>query len=174
VRDDSLEDAFSRREPEAYETAYRLFGARMYSTALRVCGDPAAAQECVHDVLLHLWRRRNAFDKRRGSLEAFLVACTHNSALTHQRNDARRRRILSTLEPSGKYEMEDDPIERDRIARALARLTPQQAHVIQLAYYRGLTLSEIADELQIPLGTIKGRLSSALRALRVALVPGPS
>ena len=79
VRDASLEDGFARREADAYEGAYRSFGPRMYSTALRLLRDPEAARECVHDVFLHLWRRQNAYATQRGSLEAFLVTCARNA-----------------------------------------------------------------------------------------------
>ncbi|MBV8147746.1 MAG: sigma-70 family RNA polymerase sigma factor [Candidatus Eremiobacteraeota bacterium] len=171
MRDEPLEDAFSRGDAAAYEAAYRRFGARMYTTALRLLREEGAARECVHDVLLHLWRRKSAYATMRGSLEAFLVTCVRNQALSRVRNEARRREIAATLEPPGAYAIEDDPIERDRIERAVSSLSPEQTEVIRLAYYRGLTLAEAAAELRLPLGTIKGRLSAALRALRLVLVP---
>jgi RNA polymerase sigma-70 factor, ECF subfamily len=171
VRDGFLEDAFARRDAAGYDAAYRIFGSRMYTTALRLLRDSAAARECVHDVLLHLWRRGNAYDTRRGSLEAFLVACTRNQALTQLRSATRRSNALTELDAPAEYAMEVDPIERERIAKALSELTHDQANVVRLAYYRGFTLAEIAEELNTPIGTIKSRLGSALRALRAALVP---
>jgi RNA polymerase sigma-70 factor (ECF subfamily) len=142
----------------------------MYTTALRLLGDTWAARECVHDVLLHLWRRKSAYDPQRGGLEAFLVTCTRNQALTLMRNNLRRRQAAQRIDSPKEYTMEDDPIERERVARALSRLPAEQADAIQLAYYRGFTLAQIATERNVPLGTIKSRLSSALRALRVSLV----
>lgn len=173
VRDVSLEDAFARRDAAAYEAAYRIFGARMYATALRLLRDAESARECVHDVLLHLWRRRNAYDCRRGNLEAFLVACTRNRALMLLRNAAKRGRSVASLDAPAEYTMEEDPIERERVRRALSQLSAGQADVVRLAYERGFTLAEIAEELEVPLGTIKSRLSSALRALRATLVEEP-
>jgi RNA polymerase sigma-70 factor, ECF subfamily len=142
----------------------------MYTTAFRLLRDTWAARECVHDVLLHLWRRKRAYDPQRGGLEAFLVTCTRNQALTLMRSNLRRRQVAQRIDSPQEYTMEDDPIERERVARALSRLPAEQADAIQLAYYRGFTLAQIATERNVPLGTIKSRLSSALRALRVSLV----
>jgi len=170
VRDEPLEDGFARREAGAYETAYRSFGARMYTAALRLSGDAELARECVQDVFLHLWRRRTAYVSARGSLEAFLVACARNAALTRLRSTQRRGETAAKVDLAAEYVLENDPIERERIARAVSRLSEGQADVVQLAYYRGFTLNEVAADLQIPVGTVKGRLSAALRALRRSLV----
>jgi len=171
VRDAALEDGFARREADAYEAAYRRFGPRLYSTALRLLRDPEAARECVHDVFLHLWRRQNAYATQRGSLEAFLVTCARNAALTQLRTSTRGRAAIGKFAPEVAYEMEEDPIERERVARALEKLSSDQADIVQRAYYGGMTLSEVAADLTIPIGTVKGRLSTALRALRTSLVP---
>lgn len=171
VRDESLEYGFSRRRATAYETAYDRFGARMYTAALRLLRDREMAEECVHDVFLHLWRRPGAYEPSRGSLEAFLVTCARNQALTQLRNASRRRDIAANLETDTEYSLDEDPIERDRIERAVSQLSDGQAAVIQFAYYRGMTLSEVASELDLPVGTVKGRLSAALRALRRSLIP---
>lgn len=76
---------------------------------------------------------------------------------------------LKRLRPQPSYTFEEDPIERDRIGRAVAELNEPQATVVEMAYYRGLTLREVSEELAIPLGTVKARLSGALRALRQSL-----
>ncbi len=153
----------------AYDTVYRRFGARLHATALRLLRDYPAAQDCVHDVLLHLLKRGNSYSCARGSLEAFLVTCVRNEALTRLRRDAQAARAFRAATESGEYHMDDDPIERVRIARAIARLTPLQAQMVDYAYFRALTLSEISRELNKPLGTVKSHISAALRALRVAL-----
>jgi RNA polymerase sigma-70 factor, ECF subfamily len=170
VRDASLEDSFAKRDASAYEAAYRAFGSRMNATALRVLRDRDAARECVQEVFLHLWRSGSAYSPARGSLEAFLVVCARNRALMRVRGESRRREAAARADAPGDYSMEEDPIERERVRRALARLTEGQADVVRLAYYRAMTLAEVAAELAIPLGTVKGRLSAALRALRRELV----
>lgn len=154
----------------AYDTAYNLYGPRMYATAVRLLRDPGAADECVQDVFLRLWHRRNAYASARGSLEAFLVTCARNQALTKLRSQKRFTVASQTLGREESYTFEEDPIERDRVQRAVAQLTEGQADVIQLAYFRGMTLAEVATHLAIPIGTVKGRLAAALRALRRTLV----
>jgi RNA polymerase sigma-70 factor (ECF subfamily) len=143
----------------------------MLATALRLLRDREAASECVHDVFLELWRKRNAYAAARGSLEAFLVTCVRNRALTMIRSGERGKRAAQKLARPEEYFLEEDPIERARVARAVAQLNEGEAAVVQLAYYRGLTLSEVSDELAVPIGTVKWRLSSALRRLRSALIP---
>lgn len=172
MRDGSLEDGFARRDAVAYEMAYRTFGARMQATALRIVRNPDGARECVQEVFERLWRRSGAYSPARGSLEAFLVTCVRNQALTLVRSGHRQQETAQKMEPPGEYTLEEDPIERERIARALAQLSDGQADVVQLAYYKGMTLAEVAGELAIPIGTVKGRLSAALRALRRSLVIG--
>jgi RNA polymerase sigma-70 factor, ECF subfamily len=152
VRDAALESGFAGRDASAYEAAYKAFGARMYASALRVLQEADSARDCVQDVFLHLWRSGAAYSPDRGSLEAFLVVCARNRALMRARGENRSRETARRADPqdghSG-YTMEEDPIERERVRRALARLTP---------------------DLAIPIGTVKGRLSAALRALRRDLV----
>lgn len=171
VPDESLAELFSRRDAGAYEAAYRSFGLRMRATAMRLLRDSDAANECVHDVFLHLWRKEGAYSPARGSLEAFLVTCARNRALERLRDTTRGRAALEKIEIREEYTLEEDPIERDRIRRAVEQLTEAQAAVVQLAYYRAMTLSEVATQLQIPVGTVKARLSAALRALRRSLIP---
>lgn len=174
MRDEPLERAFERRDAAAYETAYHRYGSRMYTTAFHLLRNPESARECVHDVFLHLWRRADAYAVARGSLEAFLVACVRNRALMQLRSGARGRASLERLGAPQAYTLDEDPIERERIAAALGRLTEDQAAVVRRAYYRGFTLSEVATDLAIPVGTVKTRLSAALQALRRSLVPEAS
>ena len=171
MHEEWLGHAFARRESAAYETAYRRYGGRMHATALRLLRDRETAQECVHDVFANLWRRESAFTPARGSLEAFLVTCVRNRALERLREATRGRAAIGKLEAPHEYVLEEDPIERERIARAVGQLTEAQAAVIRLAYYRAMTLSEVASQLQIPIGTVKARLSAALRSLRRSLIP---
>ncbi|MGC2129558.1 MAG: sigma-70 family RNA polymerase sigma factor [Candidatus Aquilonibacter sp.] len=171
MRDSALERAFSERQSWAYEAAYRRFGARMYTAALRVLADRGAAQDCVHEAMLHLWKRGDAYQPERGSLEAFLVTCSRNRALERVRRAGRQSdaiRRAATLEES--EESMPDPIERERIARAIDALPPAQAQTSTFAYFEGMTHSEIASALGEPVGTVKSRLSAALRTLRGSLV----
>ncbi|MEO9264468.1 MAG: sigma-70 family RNA polymerase sigma factor [Candidatus Baltobacteraceae bacterium] len=169
MRDQALEIAFARGEATAFDEVYRRFLPRLHAGASRLLQDPQLAQDCVHDVLFRLWKRGDAYAPERGSLEAFLVVCVRNEALMRMRNSARQDQLRAKLRPAREYTMETDPIERGRIARAIAKLTPLQAQMVEYAYFRAMTLAEIAAELGKPLGTIKSHISAALRSLRAAL-----
>jgi RNA polymerase sigma-70 factor, ECF subfamily len=171
MRDSALERAFAERQSWAYEAAYRRFGARMYTAALRVLPDRGAAQDCVHEVMLHLWKRGDAYQTERGVLEAFLVTCSRNRALERVRSAGRQSDAMRRAgAPEESEDVMPDPIERERIARAIDALPAAQAQTIRFAYFKSMTLTEIASALGEPVGTIKSRLSAALRSLRGSLV----
>jgi RNA polymerase sigma-70 factor (ECF subfamily) len=172
VRDADLERAFAARAEWAYDEAYRRFGPRLYAGARRLLQDRESVADCVQDVLLHLWKRGDAYSADRGSLEAFLATCVRNHALARLRNEGRHaRRLRAIPQQSEEYEIEVDPIEQARLIGALAQLNPDQRKVVERAYFGGLTHREIAQETGAPIGTVKTRLSAALRYLRTALVP---
>ena len=171
MQDQALDRAFAQRQSWAYEAAYRRFGARMFTAALRVLSDRSAAQDCVHEVMLNLWKRGDAYSAERGALEAFLVTCARNRALERLRSAQRQSSVARRATvPGESAELVSDPVERERVARAVAALPPAQAQSIALAYYSSMTHSEIARELGEPLGPIKSRIAAALRTLRRSLV----
>lgn len=168
MRDEALERAFARCEAAAFERAYERFGPRMYAAALRVLRNASLAQECVQDVMLRLWKSGGGYSPARGNLEAFLVVCARNAALTRVRDDARRRELLALSDPPTET-VNEDPFEHEPMHRAIRLLPAAQTQAIELAYYKGLTHAEIAAQLNEPLGTVKSRISAALRALRSTL-----
>jgi RNA polymerase sigma-70 factor (ECF subfamily) len=154
------------------ESVYRAYGTPLYSAARHVLGNDEDAQDCVHDALLRVWQRSESYRRERGSLRSYLLVCVRNEALTRMRNAARHVRIEERAvrsEPPA-YELEvSDRVERERLRRALAALPPEQRAALELAYFGHLTQVQIAERLGVPLGTIKSRLSLALRKLNVAL-----
>jgi RNA polymerase sigma-70 factor (ECF subfamily) len=168
-----LARAFVNREAWAYDAAYRAHGSVLYSAALQVLRDPNDAADCVQDVLFRLWRRGDAYRLERGSLRAFLAVCTRNEALSRLRKSHNRDRIVQTLDrPSDAGDIATGIVDRESIQRALEVLPEKQRETIELAYMRHMTHEEIASALGEPTGTVKSRLSSALRKLRDALAPG--
>ncbi|MBV8154967.1 MAG: sigma-70 family RNA polymerase sigma factor [Candidatus Eremiobacteraeota bacterium] len=173
--DDPLADGFAAREPWAFEEAYRRFGPLLYSTAYNVLGNAEDAADCVHDALARVWRSSNAYTKARGAVRSFLTVCVRNEAISRTRSQARRTRLSERLaaEPQEYEELgAGDPIERDRLRAALSRLPPEQSEPLRLAYFQGKTHTEIAAELETPLGTIKSRIAQGLRKLGAALRDG--
>jgi RNA polymerase sigma-70 factor (ECF subfamily) len=170
-----LEHAFANRERWAFDAAYRSYARALYGAAFGVLRDQGRAQECVQDVMARLWRGPNPYRPARGALAAFLTVCVRNEALSRLRRDRNRSRIDASLATDERRDEDfGDPIERERLARAVAALGDEQRETVLLAYARHMTLDEIARERALPLGTVKSRLSSALRALRVALGKDPA
>lgn len=165
---DELARAFARGEAWAYEAAYRIHGDALYAAARGVLHDASDAQDCVHDVMTRLWQRRHTFTPERGSLRAFLAVCARNEALTRARNAGTRERILTRFVAPAPPTRDhgDEVAERESIARALSTLTERQRETIEMAYYQCLTHPEIAERTGEPVGTVKSRLSGALRRLR--------
>jgi RNA polymerase sigma-70 factor, ECF subfamily len=168
-----LARAFVNREAWAYDAAYKAHGNVLYSAALQVLHDPHEAADCVHDVLLRLWRRGDAYRLERGSLRAFLAVCARNEALSRSRKSKTRNRLVQTLDrPSDTADIAVGVADRESIRRALEVLPAKQREAIELAYMRQMTREEMASALGEPTGTVKSRLSSALRKLREVLAPG--
>lgn len=166
--------AFAAREPWAYEAAYRLYGRTLLRAALGILRDDQEAQDCVHDVMLRLWKRGSGFRVERGSVGAFLAVCARNEALSRLRKRVNRERIAGSrplnVAEAVVADVGETVSERSAIDAALQGLSEKERQSIVLAYYRHFTLVEIAAELNEPVGTIKSRLSAALRRLRVAFV----
>ncbi len=149
-----------------------------YGLALHMLRDPGWAEEVVQDVLLRLWRKPDMFDPARGDLHRWLLRITHNAAI----DALRSRRGTSRALEIGAYELDtlpwdgQDPFEgawehsrAERVRRALAELPSEQREVVELAYYRGMSQSEIAALTGQPLSTVKTRTRLAFKKLRSAL-----
>ncbi|MGP6156014.1 MAG: RNA polymerase sigma factor [Vulcanimicrobiaceae bacterium] len=146
------------------EGAYRAFGTSLYSVVRHVLGND-------HDALLRLWQRAGSYRPERGP-RRFLQACVRDEALTRKRNAARHFQIEERAPKSERreYEIEvSDHVESDRLRRALAKLPTEQRTALELAYFGHLSEAQIAERLDIPLGTVKSRLAMALRKLHAAM-----
>jgi RNA polymerase sigma-70 factor (ECF subfamily) len=178
MTDDELASNFVARCPEALEEAYRAYAPSLYSVARHVLGSDADAQDCVHDALLRIWGRPGAYRPERGSLKTFLAVCVRNEAIGRKREAARHFHIeqrLAIAEPEQPYEIEiADPVDRARLTDALATLPGEQRQALELAYFRYLSHTQIAEKLGVPLGTIKSRLAMGLRKLQHALPAQPA
>lgn len=164
----------------ALETLYDRYAGGVYSLALRMLRDPGAAQEVTQDAFFSVWRRASSYKPSKGSVTAWLFSIAHNRAIDELRRRRRRDTHVQygvdlTNKPS---DGRDDPVDfataqfqRGRIRDALETLRPEQREVVLLAYYGGLTHSEISQYLEQPLGTVKTRMRLALKRLREFLQP---
>jgi len=174
VDDEALATAFAAKQPWAFEEAYRRFGALLYSTAYHVLANAQDAQDCVHDALTRVWRSPESYTRSRGAVRSFLTVCVRNEAITRIRSKTRREKLAQRVaaEPQEYDEIRVvDVIEHARLRNALAKLPNEQRRPLELAYFEQKTHTEIAKELDQPLGTIKSRISMGLRKLGAALAP---
>jgi RNA polymerase sigma-70 factor, ECF subfamily len=137
-------------------------------------GAPAGvADELAQEVMLVLWRKAALFDARKGSLVTWLYTISRNCLLNHVRAAGRREADVDVPDPAdapatGEQQLLD--LERRRgLAASVEKLPPEQREILQRAYWKGQTLQECADEIQIPLGTVKTRVRLALTRLRELL-----
>ncbi|HVH05123.1 MAG TPA: sigma-70 family RNA polymerase sigma factor [Myxococcota bacterium] len=161
-------------DPDAFEALYDRYGSYALGVAHRVLSDRGEAEEVVQDVFVQLWKAPQRFDERRGKLSTWLFVLARNRAVDR----LRRRGSRPQGEPPDARQAAGDPDavslllqgeRRQTVLDALLQLSTAQRETLELAFYRGLTQSEIAAETGEPLGTVKSRMSRAMAALRVAL-----
>lgn len=175
ARDLELHRRLVLGDPRAFEELYRRYAPAAYGLAYRVTGHELLAQDVVHDSFLALWRAPEAFDSARGPFRTFFLSLVHHRAVDTVRREQRLRNRTERVNP-GAVENEDVAEEvveeawirdlRSRVAGALACLPPEQRQVLELAYFGGHTQARIAEELGIPLGTVKTRTLAAMQKLR--------
>jgi RNA polymerase sigma-70 factor (ECF subfamily) len=167
-----------RGELDALEGLYGRHGTMAYSIAMRITGDPGTAEDVVQEAFLGAWRNAGRYAPERGSVRTWLLAIVHHRAI-----DALRRR-RPTVELPDEAEgsspavltaadIWDDvaaTLDRETIQGALAVIPDRQREAIELAYFGGLTQVEIADRLDLPLGTVKSRMRLGLLAMRAELL----
>jgi len=141
-------------------------------------GGQPAAEDIVNDVFLEAWRRAADYDVARGSVKAWLLLRTRSRAIDF-RKSAGVARTVPTGDGAWLESLVETPVDvseapdRARLRRVLGALTAEQREVLVLGYFEGLSSSEIATRLAIPMGTVKSRVAAALGALRQALRDRP-
>jgi RNA polymerase sigma-70 factor, ECF subfamily len=170
-----------RNDPAAFELVYDRHGGAAYSLAYRMVGDRGTAEDVTQEAFLSVWRSGAKYDRARGSVRTWLLGVVRNRAIDVLRRQATRAPTveleLERLPDQGPYsELTDSEALRKEAARevrgALKLLPADQLKVIELAYFGGLTHSEIAAALGMPLGTVKGRMRLAMEKIRGTLAEG--
>jgi RNA polymerase sigma-70 factor (ECF subfamily) len=176
--DAALMERILQRDSGALEALYDRYARPVYSLVLRIAQHPASAEEIVQDVFLQLWRRADRFQISRGPLEPWLFTMARNRALDFLRlkreKQRRREDSDSDLLPSAVVrpdpEGDIDSSRRAEKIRALMRSLPnEQRRVIELAFFEGMSHSEIAAATGEALGTVKSRIRGGLLRLRESL-----
>jgi RNA polymerase sigma-70 factor, ECF subfamily len=169
---DGLLARVSAGDESAFARLCDLFTGPVLGEALRHLADRAAAEDVTQEVFLRIWRNAHSFDPERGSAEAWIATIARNAA----RDALRRRATVTADEPSERADPAADPpaevsdaAEALLLQTAVASLAPPLRQVIELAYWQGLSQTEIAERLGDPLGTVKTRTRRALALLAEAL-----
>lgn len=172
-----LLEEIARGSEKALAGLYDRYSGVLYSLILAILKDPRDAEEVLQEVFLQVWRDAGRYDSGRGSAYRWLVNLARSRAIdrTRSKNFARHRETREILDL---LDARSDPsqasqldlvlmLERaDAVRDVLARISPEQRRVMELAYFRGHSQSEIARQLEIPLGTVKSRMRHGLIALR--------
>jgi len=171
--------ALGRREESALAELYDRYGGTVYALALRMTGDQGMAQEIALDAFLQVWQQVDRFDSRQGSLEGWLFTIARSRAIDRMRAARAAKRNLAEEKRDPDESVAAEPpermielAERQRfVRRAMTELSPAQRATLELAYFQGLSHSEIAERLGEPLGTVKTRIRQAMLVLRKVLIP---
>lgn len=172
LTDEELLGRLARGEQKALSELYDRYSRPVYSTGMRLLGDASLAEDLVQDVFLRVWRRAETYEPSRGRFSTWLYGISRNRAFDlHRRQRARplsdgpegleRKSAISTpeLDPQARVDGWD-------VAQALSSLPSQYREILVMAYYEGLTQPEISRRTGLPLGTVKTRVTAALRRLR--------
>lgn len=164
-------------DARAFEVIFDRHSGAAFSLAYRMCGRGAMAEDIVQEAFLSLWRSGARYDRARGSVRSWVLSVVHNRAIDAFRRetskDGRNVHDDGIAERLEAAERTDREVERrddaSQVREALEELPADQRQVIELAYFGGFTHSQIAEMLELPAGTVKGRMRLGLAKLRVAL-----
>ncbi|HEY3252551.1 MAG TPA: sigma-70 family RNA polymerase sigma factor [Polyangiaceae bacterium] len=172
--DEVLVRAIANGDTRALAALYDRHAPLMLGLARRIVIGKAEAEDIVHDVFVEAWRRAADYDENRGSVKAWLLLRTRSRAI-----DFRKSAGVARTVPTGDGDWlaaladpradESEAPDRTRLRHVLSALSSEQREVLWLGYYEGLSSSEIATRIGIPVGTVKSRVAAALSALRAAL-----
>jgi RNA polymerase sigma-70 factor (ECF subfamily) len=158
---------------EAFATLYDRHGRAAYSLSYRMMGEKQAAEDLVQDAFLKVWRGAGSYRTERGSVRTWILSIVHNRGIDQLRSLASRRRTQNKVEasapksePSEAFARTWSNSQREQVREALGTLPPEQLKILELAYFSGYTHVEISELLDLPLGTVKGRMRLGLKKLR--------
>ena len=171
-----LIERLQRRDPQALAELYDRYGRLVYALILRVVRDTGVAEDLVQETFLRVWNRAQGLDAGKGSLGPWLMAVARNRAIDYLRYQGRRAESVielnETEHPSLFVGEMPNPLQIDfvrQVKEAMAALSGEQRQAIELAYFEGLSQSEIAERMGQPLGTVKTWMRRALQQMRAAL-----
>jgi RNA polymerase sigma-70 factor (ECF subfamily) len=180
LADEDLMQLVQRGQAAAFELVYDRHSQAAFSLAYRMAGSRGIAEDIVQEAFLNIWRSGARYERARGSVRTWVLGIVHHRAVdvlrrsfVHERRRASDEGLEETLETGERTDVEAARHEEAATVRAaLSHLPAEQVQVIELAYFGGFTHTEIAEMLQTPVGTVKGRMRLGLEKMRHALGAG--
>jgi RNA polymerase sigma-70 factor (ECF subfamily) len=179
ISDETLLSAIAEGAVWALESLYRRYYRLFYTLAYRMVSDHQIAEDLLQDAFIAVWKRSNTYSPRAGAARNWLISILHHRTIDYLRKLRRRSSLqITSLEPvefdeslaiDDAWEITWRSLQRSQILEALQHIPPEQRLVVELAYFQGRTHTEIAQRVQIPLGTVKARLRLGLRHLKKVL-----
>ncbi len=173
LADEDLISFVEANDAQALAVLYDRHSRAAYSLAYRMMGERQAAEDLVQDAFLKIWRGARSYRPERGSVRSWLLSIVHNQGIDQLRSLASRRRTQEKVEastptsqPSEAFAQSWRNSQREQVREALKTLPPEQLKILELAYFSGYTHVEIAGLLDLPLGTVKGRMRLGLKKMR--------
>src|SRR5918994_6186842 len=173
LADEELISFVGRGDAEAFAVLYDRHSRPAYSLAYRMMGERQAAEDLVQDALLKVWRAAASYRPERGSVRTWILSIVHNRGIDQLRSLASRRRTQDRVEASTPVSQPSEAFaqtwrnsQRDQVREALNTLPPEQLKILELAYFSGYTHVQISELVDVPLGTVKGRMQLGLKKMR--------
>jgi RNA polymerase sigma-70 factor (ECF subfamily) len=173
LADEDLMSLTDDGDAGAFAGLYDRHGRAAYSLAYRMMGERQAAEDLVQEAFLQAWRAAGSYRAERGSVRTWVLSIVHHRGIDQLRSSASRRRTQVRFEASASVSQPSEAFseawrnsQRVQVREALRELPPEQLRVLELAYFSGYTHREIAELLDLPLGTVKGRMRLGLKKIR--------
>jgi RNA polymerase sigma-70 factor, ECF subfamily len=173
LADEDLISFVGDGDTQAFAVLYARHSRAAYSLAYRMMNGRQAAEDLTQDAFLKVWRAATSYRADRGGVRTWILSIVRNRGIDQLRSSASRRRVqdrveatTDTWQPSEAFAETWRNSQREQVREALDTVPPEQLKVLALAYFSGYTHMEIAENLDVPLGTVKGRMRLGLKKLR--------
>lgn len=173
LADEDLISMVGDENPEAFAALYDRHSRAAYSLGYRIMGQRQTSEDLVQEVFLKVWRSAASYRAERGSVRTWILSIVHHRGIDQLRATASRQRTKDRFEavaeksqPSEAFAETWRNSQRDQVREALKTLPPEQLKILDLAYFSGYTHVEISELMELPLGTVKGRMRLGLKKIK--------
>src|ERR671920_706691 len=173
LADEDLISLAEAGDADAFATLYDRHSHAAFSLAYRMMGERQASEDLAQDAFLKVWRSASSYRAERGSVRTWILSIVHNRGIDQIRSQASRRRRQEEIEASAPRSQPSEAFaetwrnsQREQVREALNTLPPEQLKILELAYFSGYPHVEISELVNLPIGTVKGRMRLGLKKIR--------